>query len=108
MGTTTDSGSSERDDGFGWVDESDPAGFKLTQGGQISVTWGEEVLQPVQFNGFRVGPISMTAPILPGETPREAYERVWNALNELAEKQFVAKAKTFGDHFAQAKKLSGR
>ena len=59
--------------------------------GNITVTWGEEVLQPIQYNGFRVGPLTITAPILPGETVLQAYHRLWTMLDKLGREQFDRK-----------------
>lgn len=71
---------------------------------QITVTWGEEVIQPIQYNGFRVGPLSMTVDVLPHETPREAYARVWKLLDDIGQEQFAQKLAGF----MQRAKASGQ
>lgn len=79
-----------------WRGEKDASGGVALHGvRQISVTWGEQVIQPIQYNGFRVGPLSMTADVLPHETPREAYARVWRILDDLAREQFDAALQNF-------------
>jgi hypothetical protein len=62
-----------------------------TAGAVVTVTWGEEVLQPVQYNGFRVGPITVSMPVLSGESIAQAYERVWQIVDGLGQRQFQAK-----------------
>lgn len=50
---------------------------ELDAGDTITVTWGEECYVPRPYMSFRVGPLSATTKIRPGETPDE-YNRKRN------------------------------
>ena len=50
----------------------------------LTVTWGKEHMQPSRFQGMDLGPFSMTAPILKGETPVRAKRRIMRQLNAMA------------------------
>lgn len=61
----------------------------------IRVCWGEEVLQPVQYNGVRVGPLEVLVEVQPGEDPSEVYERTWAWLDALGREQYERKMTGF-------------
>lgn len=83
-------------------DEADGAVAEQPMSGQmITVTWGEEVLQPIQYNGFRIGPITLSTPVKEGETVEQAYSRVWAMLAKLGERQFTDKLDTFKNHLRE-------
>lgn len=44
-------------------------------GEEVVHTSGEELYAPVQFNSFRVGPMSRRTVVRPGETVAQAYQR---------------------------------
>lgn len=79
------------------VDEPAPEGTEVT------VVWGEEVFSPVQYNSFRVGGTSIKTTTKPGETVRQAHQRVWKMLEELAETQFADKVNGFGERINRSK-----
>jgi len=51
----------------------------------VTVTWGREVRTPRQYHTVEIGPFSHTGPVLPGETPTQAMERMLTELEEFAE-----------------------
>jgi hypothetical protein len=61
----------------------------------VTVTWGEEVYSPVQYNSFRLGPYSMTTAVRPGETRAQAFERAYDDLERLAAASFAKKREAF-------------
>lgn len=63
----------------------------------LTVVWGEETFQPIQFHGFRVGPLSMTVFIAPGSDMQVVYRQVWNRLDALAHEQFGEKMAAYLD-----------
>jgi hypothetical protein len=73
------------------------------EGTMVTVSWGEEVFQPVQYNTFRCGGNSITTPTKPGETYLEAYRRAWLALEELSELQFNDKLAGYGKRLQRVK-----
>ena len=73
-----------------------------SHGTMITVTWGEEVIQPIQYNGFRVGALTLTTPVLPNETVTQAYERVWRMLDKLGRDQFKRKLDGFSERLRDA------
>lgn len=50
----------------------------------VTVTWGEEIFQPVSFNTFRVGPFVATATVLAGESVGKTIARLYAELAEIA------------------------
>lgn len=57
----------------------------------LSVTWGEEVYQPVQFHTFRVGPITASAKVAEGQSIAGVYRQLWAELDRLGRAQFEEK-----------------
>lgn len=74
----------------------------------IRVTWGEEVHQPIQYNGFRVGAIEVLVDVLPAEDVREVYERTFAWLEELGRDQFRRKLDGFLTRVAEASTTTKR
>lgn len=68
---------------------------------QITVVWGEEHHQPVQYNGFRIGGLHLVADVRPTETVEEAHDRLFAMLDELGRKQFEQKLAGFLDRARQ-------
>lgn len=73
---------------------------------QIRVVWGEEVHQPIQYNGFRVGPIEVLVEVLPGESAAEVYERTYAWLDSLGKDQFRRKVSGFLGRLAEASTIT--
>lgn len=90
------------------VDEAEQAfeGIDVKPHGvkSIRVTWGEEVIQPVQYNGFRIGGLELQIDLLPGESPEMAYERGWAILDRIGRKQFELKLKGFAERLGAAQR----
>lgn len=70
------------------------------EGDTITVTWGDEFMQPKQYNGFHIGPFQATTRIGPNETFEQAFSRAYNELERMAEATFVRKRNQFAVHFA--------
>lgn len=67
----------------------------------VTITWGEETYAPIPYNTFRVGPITITSNVRPGETYAQAVSRVHLELEEIAMQVFLAKRNGFfGRHKA--------
>ena len=64
-------------------------------GDTVTVTWGEEMFSPVQYNNFRVGPFMATTKIRVGETAFTASRRALFELSKLAEVEFETKATAY-------------
>lgn len=73
---------------------------------QIRVVWGEEVIQPIQYNGFRVGPIEVLVDVMPGEDAGEVYERTFAWLDQLGKDQFRRKVSGFLGRIAEASTIT--
>ena len=77
------------------VNQSSPQRARLT------VVWGEEYFQPVQYNGFKVGPFSLEVDIQQGVTVEATYHAAWIILDQLARKQFDEKLDAYLDRLQQ-------
>ena len=69
----------------------------------ITVNYGEELYSPVQYQTFRVGGHSLQVTPRAGETVRQAFERGRLLLQELADKEFDHRLRTFRDRVSKAK-----
>ena len=65
---------------------SAPVRFK-----QIVVTWGEEVLQPLQYHTMRLGPFSAVVELAPGDDPKQKAREAWVVLDGIAREEFSRK-----------------
>jgi hypothetical protein len=61
----------------------------------VTVTWSEERFAPVQYHSFGIGPFWMTTKIRPDETPEQAMERAYTALDAVARRLYSQKRKGF-------------
>jgi hypothetical protein len=52
----------------------------------IEVHWAEQKFSPVPFNTFGVGPFKATVMVRKGESIPDAVYRMWQALDELAQR----------------------
>ena len=68
----------------------------------VTVTWGKELIAPVQYNNFEVGPFTVTTAIRADETPEAAMARAQAWLDAHARKVYSAKLALFREHFAGA------
>lgn len=68
----------------------------------VTVTWGEEVISPVQYQSFRVGPFTMTTKIKEGESTVDAMHRAYAALEQFARNTYPMKRKTFLDELSRS------
>lgn len=65
------------------------------ESGVVTVTWGEEMYQPRQWHSYRVGPFTISAPILKGETVSQAVMRLTQELAEVARHARVVKRQEY-------------
>ena len=72
-------------------------------GASITVTIGKTNLCPVKYNGFDVGPLSMTVKVGRMETPVQAYQRARLLLTELYEAEFSLRLQDFKRHLEAAR-----
>lgn len=72
-----------------------PASLPTSQARTITVTLGRECFQPLQFNTVEVGPISVTAAMVEGETIAAAYMRLRAALTPLFQTEYELKLQDF-------------
>lgn len=70
---------------------------------KLLVTWGEETHQPIQYNGFRVGPIHVEVEVGPDEDPIEVFERTMAELDAMARIEFQQKLAGFTERRKEAK-----
>lgn len=68
-------------------------------GDTITVTWGEEHYQVTQYNGYRVGPFTITVTVQPNETDDAAIKRAWAILEQHAKDMFIAKRNGFAERW---------
>lgn len=62
---------------------------------RLSVTWGDEHIQPVQYNGFHVGSVALEVTVVPGQDPVVVYGEVWKLLEQLGREQFRRKLEAY-------------
>jgi hypothetical protein len=62
---------------------------------RITIKWGSEHIQPIQYNGFHVGDLEIVMDVAPNETPDECYARGWAWLERMVETQFELKLQGF-------------
>lgn len=72
----------------------------------IRVVWGEETIHPIQYNGYRVGPLEVTVEVKPGEDPDAVYEKTWAWLDKLGRDQNRRKVEGFLARLAEASKVT--
>lgn len=65
------------------------------EGEEITVTSGEELFAPIQYNSFRVGPLHYKTTVRATETLHEAYTRARVALELMMRDEFAAKLRDF-------------
>ena len=75
-------------------------------GDQLTVTWGREHIQPIQFNGCDVGPFSMTVMIGNNESPAQAAARAMRWLDCIAAEEMRRKIPEFLSHVREADRVT--
>jgi hypothetical protein len=82
-----------------------PAGdvLRMSAGDTLTVTMGKELIFPVKFNGFEVGPLSTTVTVRDGETPAHAYDRARGVLEQLYAAEFDLQLAQFVEHVDRAR-----
>lgn len=88
----------------GPTDKSDGA-IECNEGDVITLTIGPETYFPIRFNGFAVGPITMSTRVSIGESGRQAYLRLKRALEALLREEFETAAKRFFARSTEAKAM---
>jgi len=78
------------------IDAADP-------GDVITVTRGAERYCPVKYNGFDVGPVSVTVTVREGESHAEAYMRATATCDVLMQVEFDIKLKEFRDRLEKGR-----
>jgi hypothetical protein len=75
----------------------------------VKVTYGEVLIQPIQFNHFKVGPFEMTTAVKDDETPEQAMARAYDALERYARSTYASKLADFKEAYgASAAAVRGR
>lgn len=68
----------------------------------MRVVVGEEVFQPIQFNGFRVGACELEVEVPPNEDVAVVYARVRDALEAMQRNQFERKLEAWAERVEEA------
>ena len=79
----------------------------VTMGDQLLVTLGKEVYYPggaQKFNGFEVGPMSITVSVRKNESAAQAWVRGRTVLEQLFEAELVLRIDEFVEHLDKARK----
>lgn len=69
----------------------------------LTVTWGKEVLQPLQYHSIEIGPFQITRKTTKGEAAKAAADW-YEEMDEMAEDHFKRKIARFKD---RVKRLNG-
>lgn len=69
---------------------------------ELTVTWGRQHVQPVQYQGMDVGPFSLTLRLREGETLQQAYNRGMARLEEMARRDYEHRLPKFIDRIRDA------
>lgn len=78
----------------------------MCEGDEVTVTFGEELFAPVQFNSFRIGPYTYKTKVHKGETPEQAFDRANAYVTRMAKKEFISKMETYYGHLREADKAA--
>ncbi len=76
-------------------DQPPPPGHALHRVRSIRVMWGDETIQPVQYNVFHVGSIEMEVTVNPGEDPAAVHASAYAALEQMGAEQYRLKRDAF-------------
>jgi hypothetical protein len=75
--------------------------FVAAAGERVEVTWGDELFQPVKFNGIRVGPFTASTIVRPGESIAAATVRLHREIAAAAQQIFEEKSRAYLVNLAQ-------
>ena len=75
--------------------------FAAAAGERVEVTWGDELFQPVKFNGVRVGPFTASTAVRAGESIAAATVRLHREIAAAAQTIFEEKSATYLRNLAQ-------
>lgn len=67
---------------------------------ELTVTLGEETLQPFRYEGFRVGPITVKVKLDKGEGIHDAISRIITTLHPAWDELFIKSRDKFHEHHA--------
>lgn len=73
-------------------------------GTQFTFSWGREHIQPVQFNGFDLGPWEVTLTLRPGESIDDLHLRATEYLDAIADREYKHKLPRFLNRIKDAVK----
>lgn len=77
------------------ADQPPPAGHPHARIRRMRVTWGDETIQPVQYNVFHTGAIEVEVDLLPGEDPALVHAQTYELLERLGTMQYRLKRDAF-------------
>lgn len=80
-----------------------PASTAGREGDRVLVTIGKQILYPVKYNGFEVGPLSLEVQLDPGETFEAAYQRARLVLAQLFEAEYDLQLRAFKDRLEHSR-----
>lgn len=66
---------------------------------EVTITWGPETYHMGNFSSFKVGPISLTLALTPGEPFALVYQKAIALLTQQSEKLFVAQRNAFQERY---------
>ncbi len=80
---------------IGEAGQPPPAGHQHTRIRRMRVTWGDETIQPVQYNVFHTGAIEVEVELMPGEDPTLVHAQTYELLERLGTMQYRLKRDAF-------------
>lgn len=80
----------------GFPDKTDESETPAVEGiRRIVVTWGDEYIQPIQFNGFHTGSIEVEVDVPPGADARQVHANTYKFLEDLGQQMYNRKVGAF-------------
>ncbi len=79
----------------GEANQPPPAAHPNARIRRMRVTWGDETIQPVQYNVFHTGAIEVEVDLLPGEDPAVVHAQTYHLLEQLGTRQYHLKRDAF-------------
>ena len=76
-------------------DQPPPSGHPLSRVRSMRVMWGDETIQPVQYNVFHTGTVEMEVMLRPGDDPAQVHAMVYEELERLGAEQYRLKRDAF-------------
>lgn len=78
------------------------------EGQRVEVSWGDELFQPLRFNGMRVGPFTATTLVRRGESIAQATVRLHREVATAAQKIFEEKSRAYLQNLAGLAASAGK